>query len=375
MSVAVRWRTGLARLSLMGLALMASLLLAEGIVRVVAPQPLSGSWRVATPSGLLVNKSSGTARHQGGGRTVRYRFHEPHVRDTPWVPSARRILLLGDSFAFGWLLHKEETMAWHLQQHADAAVGKGQLHFLNAAAGGWGTAHCLAFLQEIGDRIQPHAVVVILNTDDIGRSIRSGLYARKDGDPPHLIRQAVGRSRKKELLNEWPGYQYLLEHSHLLQLVRRYEVARRPSGRSGGRTSAPSADPSVPDIPIPSSQDMDVAGTEAQRWGRALFREIQRWCAERNVALYVATTGRHGAMPSTRNEEPTHAFMRQASAIFAETGIPFQDISPDFLAIPEPDRAAHSIPGDGHPSPLGSRFIAERIWTTLLKDRLLADGI
>ena len=59
----------------------ASLLMCQAILRVVAPQDLSGSWEVYTRDGLLANKSSGTAFHQLGARRVDYHFAPPHLRD------------------------------------------------------------------------------------------------------------------------------------------------------------------------------------------------------------------------------------------------------------------------------------------------------
>ena len=57
-----------------------ALILAEVAVRAVAPQNLSGSWRINSPVGLLVNESHGEVQHQWGDRIVHYSFYPPHLR-------------------------------------------------------------------------------------------------------------------------------------------------------------------------------------------------------------------------------------------------------------------------------------------------------
>ncbi len=219
-------------LALLVVALAVALLLAEGAVRLVLPQPLSGSWRVQTETGLLVNKSQGSSQHQFDRRVVRYRFGEPHLRElgASRPAGARRILVLGDSFTFGWLLADADTYVARLQALIDGEFGAGRFVLLNAAAGGWGAADYLFFLEDFGPRIRPDAVLVFVNTDDIGRSLATPLLrAREDGTGYAVDRISIRPSRLKQWLNADPAYsayQWLLEHSHLVQLARRTAVQR-----------------------------------------------------------------------------------------------------------------------------------------------------
>src|SRR5262249_19101883 len=54
-------------------SLLVALMLGEIIVRIAAPQDLSGAWSENAPRGYVRNKSGGTARHQFGQRVVYYR--------------------------------------------------------------------------------------------------------------------------------------------------------------------------------------------------------------------------------------------------------------------------------------------------------------
>ena len=187
-----------------------SIVLAEGLTRIVRPQNLSGSWRVATDRGLMVNKSGGEVRHQQGQRVANYSFGPGHLRG-PVGKGKVKILVLGDSYTFGWLLKDEDTYVYRIQQSLDAAWGNDQVILLNAAAGGWGTADSVAFVEDFGDKIAPDMVVVFLNTDDIGRALRSDLWTF-DAESEKIQRKDAPFSRLKRMANSIPLYGWLLEH-------------------------------------------------------------------------------------------------------------------------------------------------------------------
>ena len=123
-----------------------SLLLAEFIVRGIYPQNLSGSWRVIDNYGLMLNKNTGQSTQMHGTRKAQYLFEDFGVRSSfkPTDHPKKKVLVLGDSFTFGWLLNIEDT---YVEQLAKANQN---LLFLNAAAGGWGvsdyTAHMIRLL-------------------------------------------------------------------------------------------------------------------------------------------------------------------------------------------------------------------------------------
>jgi hypothetical protein len=353
------------RLFLLAFGGSLAVILGEVLIRLAAPQPLNGFWTIDTPTGLRANKSRGTSRHQFGTRVVYYHFFPPHLRDTPIKNDGLRILMLGDSFTFGWLLDQEDTYVHHLQERADAEFGAGVFQFLNAGVGGWGAADYLAYVEEFGDLVRPDIVLVFLNTDDIGRSLRYGLYEFAGSNTQELVRRRVPDSGFKHVAKRTPGCQFLLEHSHLAQFIRfsvatlRYRVLSRQTAKTAQGEAAP------------ASSSGSAGQPEASvLFGRALFLRLQSWCTARDAVLYVTTTGRHNPAPPDSAADPTRAFMAQAAEFFRDAQIPYCDISPAFLALPEQERLTHSIQKDGHPSPRGSRFIAEQVWQEFLRARL-----
>jgi hypothetical protein len=342
-----------------------ALILGEVLIRLAAPQPLNGFWTIDTPTGLRVNKSSGWSRHQFGRRVVRYHFFPPHLRDTPIKDGVIRVLTLGDSFTFGWLLNHEDTYVHHLQERADAEFGAGVFQFLNAGVGGWGTADYVAYVEEFGDLVRPDIVLVFMHTDDIGRSLRYGRYEFAGPDTQELVRRPAANSGLKHLAKRTPGCQFLLEHSHLAQFFRssaailHYRiVSRRTAGAAQNKA-------------MPASHSDGPAELQASvLFGQALFLRLQSWCAARGATLYVTTTGRHDPAPPDLTPDPTRAFMAQAKEFFRSRQVPYCDISPAFFALPEGERLTHSIEKDGHPSKQGSKFIAEQVWLEFLRAQL-----
>ncbi len=107
----------------------------ELMVRWVAPQDLSGTWLTVGPQGLILNRAR--ARHQFGDRVVTYRINALHQRGPEPLDGTAAVLVLGDSFTFGWLLEEADSAPGVLQSLADRDLGPRKLAFLNASTGGW----------------------------------------------------------------------------------------------------------------------------------------------------------------------------------------------------------------------------------------------
>lgn len=347
-------------LLLVAVSLSVSLLLGEMVIRIISPQNLSGSWRVDSGTGYVLNKSVGVSKHQFGDRVVHYKFRAPHLRDMGIGEGDHKVLVLGDSFTFGWLLNSEDTYISHLQEFADNEIGAGKVQFINGGAGGWGTADYVRFTEEYGDLIDPDCILVFLNSDDIGRSIRKGLYRLKNdnGLDLELNSQAKDRGKVelKRILNSLPGYQILLENSHLLQLVRSsYLKLKSPKQAVLSESEM---------MRSPSSVDLEVKQDHSQRLGHALFVRLKDWGSRRGIPLMVTTTISFASLEK-KNSEPTAAFYSIAPSIFEEEQIPFFDISAGVKAASGGDLKAYRIPVDGHPNETGALLISQQVWPWL----------
>lgn len=304
--------------------------------------------------GYYVNPSSGSSRDQLGKTVVHYQYYPPHLRDTAVNPQATHILVLGDSFTFGWLLPWQDTYIHHLQMAMDKEFGKDQYQFLNAAVGGWGTADYLSYLEDYGSQTSPQYVLVFLNTDDIGRSIASDIYQFSDSTSLQLTEHRhpmIHHPRIREILsNSW-----LFAHSSLLQLLRyeMYALASKdvPENHKYHFQSN--------DYVIPESSNRKFENAFAVRYGQALFYRLNQWCQIHHAKLLVVTTGFNAFYPAGIHD-PTKAFLATANSFFHKENIPYDDIASSFKKVVAGKN--FQIPTDLHPNPFGAKMIAEQTW-------------
>jgi lysophospholipase L1-like esterase len=268
------------------------------------------------------------------------------------------VLVLGDSYTFGWLVEEQYTYVELLQAYADSAFGRGTVQFLNGGVGGWGTADYLAFVEEFGERISPRVVLVFINSDDIGRSLKSGLYSLKDIEALELETHSIPVSTIKRSLNALPFYEWLLEHSHLLQFLRTtYLIELRGAG-------ATERGDHQGEIVRPRSRTLDVDPALSRTMGRALFRRLDNWCRRHGAELLVTTPGFHFRLEGLENE-PTAAFLQTADSFFEQASIPYRDITPEVYSAIKETPQDFTIVGEGHPNERGHKLIAHHAWIWL----------
>ena len=334
---------------------------AEIAIRRFAPQNLSSSFLVQDENGLWLNKPKSKVIHRGAeSETIIYHFDENHLRSSPSQTGSKKVLCLGDSFTFGWLLKDDETYPYLLEKKAMQDFGQDSFQFLNGAVGGWGTSSYLAFLEHYGERIKPNIVLVFLNTDDIGRSLMSNFYQLTDNKTAQFTPKPEQVNKLKKILNSLPLYDYLLTHSHFIQFLRySYISFRYPKPKYQEENNPPS-------LIVPGSTSPESSSRLASKLGQALFRRMKHWCQENKCRLLVTTTGIH--LRSNQND-PTTVFMKSAPSFFKTEGISFHDISLDFEQKVAKDGIQNYFrPHDFHPNSRGAALIAETVWSWLKEE-------
>lgn len=81
-------------------------------------------------------------------------------------PGVARILVLGDSQAFGWGLPERQTVAARLTEQLEKR-GFGPVEVINTAVPGYGAYQEAALLERIGMRYQPDCVLVLFTSNDL----------------------------------------------------------------------------------------------------------------------------------------------------------------------------------------------------------------
>jgi lysophospholipase L1-like esterase len=271
-----------------------------------------------------------------------------------------RILALGDSFTFGWGVSERDSFIGRLQAKADAAFGVGKIQILNGSTGGWGTAQELAYLESFGPEIAPKAVIVFANFDDLPRSVRTPLY-RLSGAGLALDRVDVSdetQAASGAVRRMIPGYDWLIEHSALAQLVR--QVAIRLLAQEAPSLKAPRVDVKAVGAARPSAAATPSAGSVhgPDRLQHALFARMKSWCLHHGAALWVVSIG----WLDTGD--------RSLSQVMRVEDIPFLDLTPTVAPAVHDNSVRFVIPVDKHPTEAGHVLIATAIWPWL-EERLV----
>lgn len=322
----------------------------EILFRVFFPQYLDGSWSTISKKGYLLNKASWTAQHQFSERDIRYYFNQYHQREDDIKHDQYKVLSLGDSFTFGWLLEKDKTYLNLLQDNCNDMFGKNNIQIINGGAGGWGLADYSDYLEEFGDQIIPNMVVVFFNTGDIARSLNRNIYFN-----PNSKLNAF-----KMALNNVPLYQWLLEHSHVTQWFKIQMVTI-----SLNKNTPENKGEEHMTIPKSSIKDPNLK-SNAIEIGQELFGNINNWCIARNIPFVVLTTGWHFDYYSDeKNAAPESFFLDQSRQFFSENHIPFFEITPAIMKETEGNLDSFIINGDGHPNEDGAKLIAKHSWEKL----------
>ena len=329
-----------------GLGCLFMLLIAEVVVRVVAPQNLSMAWMTYGPHGLVLNRADVEAVHQLGERKVVYRINTLHMRGGAVREDGSKVLIIGDSFSFGWLVDEMDSIAGLLQKDADRDLGLGRVQFLNAGTGGWGTDSYLAYIETFGTAIAPDAVLILVNAHDLPRSLQNGLYTLKgDGSMDIMVHdKSSWRTTIISVLRGIPGYQWMLGHSHLVQFVRTEIIAfLTPSGADDAEGRAEPSDP----VAV-----MELRAAERDL-GWALFHKLKQWGDGRGIPILAAALYWPG-WDSDREAE-----------IMSATGIPFLDLNTQLRPVISHRLDDYKIHGDAHLNESANILIVDRLWPWL----------
>lgn len=349
------------------ISIVFALLFCESMVRAFYPQEMNGSNKVLSPMGYALNRSDGTIQcQQGTTRTVHYHFYFPGLRETKVNPNAAHILVLGDSVTFGWFLPARELFVTKLQEKLDQQFGKNKYQLLNAGSGGWGIAEYYAYLREFGELTHPKYVLIFLDSDDIGRSIKLDIFRLKNKNSLEITDHfhPFPHARIKNLLDQGAWYNFLLEHSALFELTRNVFVHMQASARANQAFMG--AHPHVHQHwPVFHQPPQTPAQLKyAAAFGNAMLYQINQWCIQHHAKLLVVTTG-YNALYEPNWRDPTQAFFMQAPQFFQSQHIAYHDIGPQFKKATR--GVVFQLAGDGHPNAFGDRVIAESVWPWLEK--------
>jgi lysophospholipase L1-like esterase len=332
------------RLAILVAATAIGLLGVEGGLRLFALDLGANPWLTTSERGYAVNRRSISAAHHNTlGRRVIYRLNSLGFRGAEPARDGKRVLVVGDSMTFGWLVDEPDTYVSRLASSAAAQWGAG-IQFMNAAVAGWGTADYVAFVEDEGDQLRPDVVLVFIGLDDVRRTWISPLWEMTPDDtvlrrPQSEVRPGVHR------LANLPLYRFVIERSHAAQLVRRAGLAL--SGNA-------------PSIAPDDTQS-------ALRLTHAVFERLSEWCRSRGITLLV-TNGTLLELEGDADHNPNAIFLKDADAFFARLRVPYLSIARAHGWLAEP-LASLVIADDVHLNERGNQLLFDAVWPWL-RDQL-----
>jgi len=136
--------------------------------------------------------------------------------------ATRRLLVLGDSFVFGIGVDQEHLFTTQLQQLLDSR-GAGRFEVVNLGVAGYSTDQQLLLLEELGLRLHPDVVLLVMCDNDFEANTQDFVYGRYykpffDLDPAGDLRRSktpVPRLNEIQRVKLWLG-----QHSNLWNLLR-----------------------------------------------------------------------------------------------------------------------------------------------------------
>ncbi|MEL7061608.1 MAG: GDSL-type esterase/lipase family protein [Acidobacteriota bacterium] len=365
-----RLRRLMGNLMALAASVLVSLLLAEGAVRWLAPQPL-----VETEPGLYEADPPRRFRLQPGHRgrisnlvefdTIgRIDARGLRVADDPASPppsqresDARRLLVVGDSFVFGWGVDAEDALPAQLE--AILAAREDAASVENGGVPGYGLPDVADWFEVYGLDLAPDVLIVcvFLGNDLLDATEAARAAPWVEGDSGGVRRSLHRGSHFLRLVKRSapPGLQRRLRA--LVGLDEAWELAYL---RQAFGSFAKDPPPAIEEGRVASSRSLARLAERARQAGVEPMLVLLPAALQVDSERWLATTRLLEVDPMLYDPEvPNRFFARQA----AELGLPLVDLLPSFRAAEGPLYFTY----DPHWTVAGHRLAAERIARSLLR--------
>jgi hypothetical protein len=289
-------------------------------------------------------------------------------------PGAYRILVVGDSFAFGYGVEDWESFPARLE--TELRQRRPDVEVLNAGVPGWSADTYLVYLRERGFALDPDLVILAISENDVGDLAWSRLTLGEDRLPVRVestLRMIDHRGRMRYLDGgplatpdfDFPGSDWLADHSELFHLLRfrvaktwiaiRLKSAERNQRRQAG-TPPTGSIASLSEAEI--LRGLQTGNVFRLRYHRHLIEAIRRTCAERDVALrLLVVASPHYPEKGGDHDRAIHEDCRRDPTCMDSADL--------FTGASAPETY---FPIDGHWTPDGNARVADALSAWLLDD-------
>ena len=356
-----RWWSSLA-VAVVSLAV--SLLVAEGLVRVLYPQKLYFNITQWDPDVGFIAIPNIESTVQHAEYTMHVRMNSHGLRDREFSlekpPRTVRIGVFGDSFTFGEGVEVEETYPKLLEQllNGDPQIRSTgwDVEVVNFGLGKTGTSHQLAWYFKEGEQYKLDIVLLgFLAGNDFSDNL-AGVYVLRDGELIHNSEAYSSIRTIQKVLYAIPFYRWLAEHSHLVNLARVVATHVHDRGRLAGVAPA--------QVAAQNGNDQQVVELTLR-----LIEEFRSRVQAQGSEFLLVNLPARGQKPLAAYEsagEIRQPYIDQLEVLqhaLEERNIEMLDLVPTFMRLPvEP----YYYQLDGHMRPAGHEVVAATIHDQLL---------
>lgn len=116
------------------------------------------------------------AARREGPREHAYKVNADGLRSSeirPKGPGTRRVLVIGDSFTFGWAVHDDAAV---FPAHLERALADERIEIVNGGLAGSLTHQWVDLWRRLGDRVDPDVVLIVFFLRDGTRTTSIGMF-------------------------------------------------------------------------------------------------------------------------------------------------------------------------------------------------------
>jgi len=270
-----------------------------------------------------------------------------HLYERP--SGVKRILVLGDSFAWGYGVEAEERFSQRLETSLGVEV-------INAGVSGYSTDQELLWLKAEGVKYEIDFILLVLAGNDIGdnhRQLVHNIYYKpqfvSEGGQLVLQGYPAPRTSPQGRLTYWLSQRSALAFF----LVQRYFDLQFSYREIRGDSRQVEASANGPDTAA-GPFDLTIA----------LLAEMRTIAESRDIPFMIVATKRWWNAPPGATYEDFIAALRAEHYLVL-----------DVETVPGFDAEAMVIPGDGHWNPAGHEFVAELIQNLIETQQLLNESV
>jgi hypothetical protein len=323
-------------------------LISEIFVKFFFTQDLQRYWVIDEPSyGLYINKKNHFHKlHKFKSHEASYSFGEYHnritLKNSEKVLNKPKVLVLGDSFTFGWLIKDKNTFVHKLQED------NLNYNFINIAVGAWGSAQYTLFADMFCEKIKPKKIFVFLNTDDFYRGYKSNYYKEIDGILVKNKQPFKNTQKDSNLDKKIPFYKFLKSNSHLFMLTRNivYNLKNKPVVNEWSKKRY---------WPRPTGEFDEEYSKKISEFNKKVYLKLNDISNKCGSSLHILNImwSNHSFM---QNSNPNKLFFKSVKNFFKENNIDYFESDRIMKTLYE-NPMEYIIDVDFHPNKKGAELI------------------